>query len=64
MGNKVFGLITLFFIGSLVVLAVTHAAGFSKSVGTLFTGVNGLGQTLAGYQPKGVGVNAGGFGNN
>jgi hypothetical protein len=52
MSKEVFGLITLFFIGSLVVLAVTHAAGFSKSAGTLFDGINTLGTTLTGAKIK------------
>ncbi len=41
-------LITLFFIGCLVVLIVTHSAGFSKSAGSVFGGINGLGKTLTG----------------
>ncbi len=46
--DKVSKLITLFFMGCLVVLVVTHSSGFSKSAGTIFTGVNGLGTTLTG----------------
>ena len=52
MTNKIFDIITLFFIGALVVLAVTHAKGFSTAAGTLFTGVNNLGTTLTGQRIK------------
>lgn len=43
-------LLTLFFLGSLAVLVVTHAKGFSTSAGTLFTGINNLGTTLTGQR--------------
>jgi hypothetical protein len=43
---------TLFFLGSLVVLVVTHSKGFSQSAGTLFTGFNSLGTTLTGQRIK------------
>lgn len=43
-------LLTLFFLGCLAVLVVTHAKGFSTSAGTLFTGVNNLGTTLTGQR--------------
>lgn len=52
MSNKIFDLITLFFVGTLVVLAVTHAKGFSTAAGTLFSGVNNLGTTLTGQRIK------------
>jgi hypothetical protein len=45
-------LMTLFFLGCLVVLVVTHSSGFSKSAGTLFTGFNSLGTTLTGSSMK------------
>lgn len=38
--------LTLFFLGSIFVAVMTHATGFSKAAGTLFTGVNSMGQTL------------------
>lgn len=41
-------LITLFFIGTIIVLVVTHAPGFSQSAGTLFSGVEGMGTILTG----------------
>jgi hypothetical protein len=41
-------IITLFFLGALVVLVVTHAPGFSQSAGTLFSGVEGMGTILTG----------------
>jgi len=45
-------IITLFFLGSMAVLVVTHSKGFSQSAGTLFTGVNSLGTTLTGQGIK------------
>jgi hypothetical protein len=50
--DKFWRIITLFFLGSLAVLVVTHAKGFSTSAGTLFTGVNNLGTTLTGQRIK------------
>jgi hypothetical protein len=38
--------ITLVFIGFIFVAVMTHASGFSEAAGTLFTGLNGVGQTL------------------
>jgi hypothetical protein len=46
--DKITHLITIFFLGALVVLIVTHSSGFAQSAGTIFTGVNGLGATLTG----------------
>jgi hypothetical protein len=45
-------LITLFLMGCLVVLVVTHSKGFAQSAGTIFTGVNSLGTTLTGQRIK------------
>lgn len=42
------GLITLFFIGALVVLIIMHAPGFATVANSSFSGVNSLGQTLTG----------------
>lgn len=53
MGNQFFKILTLFFIGAIFVLVVTHAKGFSLAAGTLFTGVNSLGTTLTGVNAKG-----------
>lgn len=53
MSKDIFALITLFFIGALVVLVVTHAKGFATSAGTLFTGIQGMGNTLTGANIKG-----------
>ncbi|HEY6020713.1 MAG TPA: hypothetical protein VIY48_12705 [Candidatus Paceibacterota bacterium] len=50
MTNKVFDIVTLFFIGALFVLIVTHAKGFATAAGTVFTGVNNLGTTLTGQR--------------
>lgn len=49
MGDRVSKIILFFFMGSLVVLAVTHAYGFSTAAGSVFSGINGMGQTLSGY---------------
>lgn len=46
--NNFWKILTLFLMGSLVVLVVTHSKGFSQSAGTLFTGLNSLGTTLTG----------------
>lgn len=46
-------ILTIFLLGCLVVLVVTHSAGFAQSAGTLFTGVNSLGTTLTGANIKG-----------
>jgi hypothetical protein len=45
-------LVTLFLMGSLVVLVVTHSKGFSRSAGTIFGGINSLGTTLTGQRIK------------
>jgi hypothetical protein len=58
MQKDVFAIITLFFIGSLFVLVVTHARGFSTAAGTLFTGVNNLGTTLTGQRIKNGGLSS------
>lgn len=42
------GVIMFAFIGFVIVAILTHANGFSSAAGTLFTGVNGLGETLEG----------------
>jgi hypothetical protein len=42
------GVVMFIFIGFVVVAILTHASGFSSAAGTLFTGVNGLGETLEG----------------
>lgn len=47
-----FKLITLFFVGALFVLVVTHAKGFATSAGTVFTGVEGMGTILTGSKVK------------
>lgn len=44
--NNFWKVLTLFFLGAIFVAAMTHALGFSKVAGTLFTGVNTLGTTL------------------
>lgn len=42
------GIIALIIVGFIILAVLTHAHGFASSAGTLFTGVNGLGETLSG----------------
>lgn len=44
--NNFWKILTLFFLGAIFVAVMTHAKGFSSAAGTVFTGINGLGQTL------------------
>jgi hypothetical protein len=44
--DKLFKVITLVFLGAIFVAVMTHASGFSKAAGTLFTGVSGVATTL------------------
>jgi hypothetical protein len=46
MGNQFWKVLTLFFLGTIFVAVMTHALGFAKAAGTLFSGVNTLGTTL------------------
>lgn len=48
--DKISKLISLFFVGAIVVLIVTHSKGFATSAGSIFTGVNSLGTTLTGQR--------------
>lgn len=48
MKSGIMDLITLFFMGALLVLIVTHSSGFSQSFGAVTGGVNMLGNTLTG----------------
>lgn len=41
-------ILALIIVGFIILAVLTHAHGFASSAGTLFTGVNGLGQTLSG----------------
>lgn len=45
-------IITLFFLGAIFVLVVTHAPGFAQAGGTLFSGVEGMGTILTGTNVK------------
>lgn len=51
--KDVWYIITLFLLGSLVVLVVTHPQGFATSAGTIFSGFNSWGETLAGTHNAG-----------
>jgi len=44
--NNFWKILTIFFLGAIFVAVMTHAAGFSKAAGTLFTGLNSMGTTL------------------
>jgi hypothetical protein len=44
--NKIWGILTLIFVGFIFVAVMTHATGFSKAAGTIFTGISGIGTTL------------------
>lgn len=46
--NNFWKVLTLVFLGAIFVAVMTHAAGFSAAAGTLFSGVNGISQTLTG----------------
>lgn len=46
--NKFWGILTLVFIGFIVMGVILNAANFSSAAGTLFTGVSGLGKVLEG----------------
>lgn len=48
--DKILNLVMFFFIGAIIVLAVTHAKGFATAAGSLFTGINNLGTTLTGQR--------------
>lgn len=50
--NNFWKVLTLFFLGAMFLAVMTHAKGFSTAAGTLFTGVNTLGGTLAGGNIK------------
>ena len=51
--GKISALITLFFMGCLLVLIITHSSGFAQTAGTMFSGVNNLGTTLTGSGVQG-----------
>jgi hypothetical protein len=44
--GKIWGILTLIFIGFIFMGVLLNAKGFSLAAGTLFTGVNTLGKTL------------------
>lgn len=46
--NRAVELTIWFFGGCLLVLVVTHAPGFAQATGAVFTGVQGMGNTLTG----------------
>ncbi len=46
--TKFWSVVTLIFVGFIAVAVLTHAAGFSLAMGSLFAGTNTLGKTLEG----------------
>lgn len=50
--DSIWGIITLFFMGALAVLVITHARSFQIVAGTMFSGVNSLGTTLTGANTR------------
>lgn len=50
--NNFWKVLTLFFLLTAFLAVMTHAKGFSTAAGTLFTGVNAMGTTLAGGNIK------------
>ena len=47
--NWSFGsIVALIVVGFITLAVITHASGAASAFGTLFTGVNGLGETLSG----------------
>jgi hypothetical protein len=51
--SRFWGILTLIFVGFIFLGVITHAGGFSKAAGTLFTGVTNLGSTLSGASTAG-----------
>lgn len=50
--NNFWKVLTLFFLLAAFLAVMTHAKGFSTAAGTLFTGFNSMGSTLAGGNIK------------
>jgi dolichol kinase len=46
------GIIALIIVGFIILAVLTHASGAASAFGTLFTGVNGIGETLSGTSPQ------------
>lgn len=44
--NQFWKILTLVFLGFILIGVLTHAVGFSQSAGTIFTGINTIGSTL------------------
>lgn len=50
--NNFWKVLTIFFLLASFLAVMTHAKGFSTAAGTLFTGFNSMGSTLAGTSTK------------
>jgi hypothetical protein len=61
MGDKILDIVMWFLVFALFIGVMLHAAGFSQSVGTLFTGVNTLGTTLEAAGSKQTASGTGGL---
>lgn len=46
--NRIWGIITLIFVGFIFMGVLLNAGGFSKAAGTLFSGTANLGKVLEG----------------
>lgn len=47
-GWSVGSIVALIIVGFIILAVLTHAKGAASAMGTLFTGMNGLGETLSG----------------
>lgn len=52
--NRIWGIVTLIFLGFIFMGVILNAANFSKAAGTLFSGTASLGSVLEGKAPTTV----------
>lgn len=52
--NRIWGIITLIFVGFIIMGVLMNSGGFSKAAGTLFTGTASLGSVLEGQKATSV----------
>lgn len=45
-------IVALIIVGFIILAVLTHASGAASAFGTLFTGANGIGETLSGTSPS------------
>jgi hypothetical protein len=53
MANDITSIVSLFFAGCILVLVVSHSAGFKSSMESVFTGINDLGASLTNTPQRG-----------